>query len=165
MTNCQSIKYRSDSNNISSIRMEIEKPKATVMIFRTGKINCLGAKSEEDSKRAIKIAEKKIKKIGYNVELNNFRIVNIVATCQLNFDIRLLEIYQTLFNTKSNRCNYESAVFPGLIYHMNNPEITLIIFCEGKINFVGAKNRTVISDALNKIYPLLLKNKRNLTLK
>ena len=48
---------------------------------------------------------------------------------------------------------------------MNNPEITLIIFCEGKINFVGAKNRTVISDALNKIYPLLLKNKRNLTLK
>ena len=145
--------------------MQIKKPKATVTIFRTGKINCFGAKSEEDSKSAIKIAEKNIKKIGYNVELNNFRIVNIVATCQLNFDIRLLEIYQTLFNTKSNRCNYESAVFPGLIYHMNNPEITLLIFCGGKINFVGAKNRTVISDALNKIYPLLLKNKRNLTLK
>ena len=165
LPNCESIKYRSDSNNISSIKMKIEKPKATVMILKTWKINCFGAKSEEDSKRAIKIAEKNIKKIGYNVELNNFRIVNIVATCQLNFDIRLLEIYQTLFNTKTNRCNYESDVFPGLIYHMNNPEITLLIFCGGKINFVGAKNTTVISDELNKIYPLLLKNKRNLTLK
>ena len=47
LPNCESIKYRSDSNNISSIKMKIEKPKATVTIFRTGKINCFGAKSEE----------------------------------------------------------------------------------------------------------------------
>ena len=52
LPNSVSIKYRSNSNNINSIKMQIKKPKATVMILKTGKINCFGAKSEEDSKKA-----------------------------------------------------------------------------------------------------------------
>ena len=44
---------------------------------------------------------------------------------------------------------------------MNNPTITLLIFSAGKINMVGAKKSSDISDAFNKIYPLLLKHKNN----
>jgi len=59
-------------------------------------------------------------------------------------------------------CHYESEVFPGLIYHMRNPELTILIFQSGKMNFVGAKNKDDIFDALKKIYPLLCKFKNDL---
>ena len=38
---------------------------------------------------------------------------------------------------------------------MRKPELTVVVFKSGKINFVGAKNQEDIFDALQKIYPLL----------
>ena len=61
-------------------------------------------------------------------------------------------------------CHYEPEVFPGLIYHMTKPELTLLIFQSGKMNFVGAKNKDDIYEALQKIYPLLCKFKNELVI-
>ena len=160
VTNCIAKNKKSKPNEISSVKMSIKEPKATVMIFQTGKMNCFGAKSEEESRQAIRIAVKKIKKIGYGVYERNFRIVNITASFEVNFEIKLTKLAQTLSNIKG-KCSFDSEIFPGLIYHMKNPEITLLIFSVGKINMVGAKKSSDISDAFNKIYPLLLKHKKN----
>ena len=132
-------------------------------------MNCFGAKNETDSKKAIDLIVKEIEKLGYNVELKNFKIVNIAATCELNFEIKLSILNSTLSKSTSknlvdnnnNKCLYDCTIFPGLIYHMNNPKITFIIFYGGKINFVGAKNRDEINDAFKKIHPLLLKHKQS----
>ena len=168
--NCIAKNKKSEPNEIWFVKMSIKEPNATVMIFKTGKIKCFGAKSEEESKQAINIAVKKIKKIGYGVYLKNFSIVNITAICEVNFEIKLTKLAITLSdtNSKSNskdfkkgKCSFDCEIFPGLIYHMKNPEITLLIFSVGKINILGAKNRSDIFDALNKIYPLLLKHKNN----
>ena len=59
-------------------------------------------------------------------------------------------------------CHYEPELFPGLIYHMRKPELTLLVFKSGKMNFVGAKNKDDIFEALKKIYPLLYKFKNDL---
>ena len=40
---------------------------------------------------------------------------------------------------------------------MNNPQLTLLIFSSGKINFVGAKNKNDIYEANKNIYPFLSK--------
>ena len=158
--NCIAKNKKSEPNEIWFVKMSIKEPNATVMIFKTGKIKCFGAKSEEESKQAIRIAVKKIKKIGYGVYERNFKIVNITASFEVNFEIKLTKLAQTLSNIKG-KCSFDSEIFPGLIYHMKNPEITLLIFSVGKINILGAKNRSDIFDALNKIYPLLLKHKNN----
>ena len=42
---------------------------------------------------------------------------------------------------------------------MCKPEITLLIFASGKVNFVGVKDRKDIPEALKKIYPILLNHK------
>ena len=42
---------------------------------------------------------------------------------------------------------------------MRKPELTVLIFKSGKMNFVGAKNKDDIIDALKKVYPLLYKYK------
>ena len=47
--------------------MRIKEPKTTFLIFNSGYITILGAKSEENSEKAAKIILKKIKNLGYNV--------------------------------------------------------------------------------------------------
>ena len=44
--------------------MRIRDPKTTALIFRSGKMVCTGAKSEDDSKKAAKSYAKQLKKIG-----------------------------------------------------------------------------------------------------
>ena len=46
---------------------------------------------------------------------------------------------------------YEPEIFPGLIYRMEKPKITVLIFNSGKINFVGAKKQEDITEAYKKI--------------
>ena len=154
---------------INAVIMRIKEPKTAALIFNSGVMIVLGAKDEENSKKAAKIFARSIKKLGYDVKLKNFKIVNIVATCDLKFPVKLtklsLELNAKLSNAHSlnnegkKLCNYEPDIFPGLIYHMRKPELTVLIFKSGKMNFVGAKNKDDIIDALKKVYPLLYKYK------
>ena len=48
---------------------------------------------------------------------------------------------------------------------MRNPQLTVLVFKSGKINFVGAKNRNDIFDALGKVYPLFRKYKNDIIMK
>ena len=55
--------------------MRIREPKTTALIFRSGKMVCTGAKSEDDSKKAAKSYAKQLKKIGNSaVRLTDFTI-------------------------------------------------------------------------------------------
>ena len=166
LPNCSCIK--SKSNNIRAIKKELKHPKATLLIFKTGKINCFGAQNEEDSRKAISIIAQKINFIGYNnIGIKYFRIVNIVATCKLDFEIKLSKLSNCFSLIKGKdifgkyKYIYEPEIFPGLVYYMNNPKITLLIFSRGIINFVGAKTRLEINNALRKIYPLLFMHKQS----
>jgi TATA-box binding protein (TBP) (component of TFIID and TFIIIB) len=134
---------------------------------------CLGAKNEEDSRKSAKIFAHNIKNLGYeNVKFKKFQLINIVATCDLKFPIKLTKLslklsvmpkkIQSENNDDKKSCFYNPETFPGLIYHMRAPEITLLIFKSGKVNFVGAKNNEDIFKALKKIYPLLCKYKNKL---
>ena len=160
-------------SRINAVIIRIKEPKTAALIFNSGFIIVLGAKDKEKSKEAAKIFAKQIKNLGYKVRFNNFKIVNIVATCDLGFPIKLtklnIKLNSMLSKNQSNNgkdekspCHYEPEVFPGLIYHMRKPELTLLVFKSGKMNFVGAKNKDDIFEALKKIYPLLFKYKNDL---
>jgi len=168
---CKNAEY--NPSRINAVIMRIKEPKTAALIFNSGIIIVLGARDKEKSKEASKIFAKQIKNLGYNVKFSDFKIVNIVATCDLGFPIKLTKLNTKLNsilskNQSNNKkeekspCYYEPEVFPGLIYHMRKPELTLLIFQSGKMNFVGAKNKDDIFDALKKIYPLLCKFKNDL---
>ena len=170
---CRNSEY--NPSRINAVIMRIKEPKAAALIFNSGIIIVLGARDKEKSKQAAKIFAKQIKNLGYEVKFSDFNIVNIVATCDLGFPIKLtqlnIKINKLLSKNKSTNdedekspCHYEPEVFPGLIYHMTKPELTLLIFQSGKMNFVGAKNKDDIYEALQKIYPLLCKFKNQLVM-
>ena len=85
----------------------------------------------------------------------------------MNFWVKLSQLNADLANRLSKirqeqRVCYDPENFPGLIYHMGNPKLCILIFDSGKINFVGAKNRDDIYKALKNIYPLVKKYKNEI---
>jgi len=143
----------------AAVIMRIREPKTTALIFASGKMVCTGARNEDDSRKASKQYAKIIKKLGFNVKFSEFKIQNIVGSCDVKFPIRL----EGLASEHSAFCNYEPEMFPGLIYRMMRPKIVLLIFVSGKIVLTGAKEREDIFKAFETIYTVLLKYKKKET--
>ena len=149
------------------VEIRIKEPKSIVFIYSKGKLICLGAKSIEDSEKTARKYCNEIKSLGYNTKFNDFKIVNIVATCDVKFPILLTKLkekeYQRL-KTNNIILNYDPEIYPGLRIHLKNPEVALTIFGSGKINFTGAKKLEDIKKAFELLYPLIYKykNKDNL---
>lgn len=141
---------------INALVIRIKKPKTAALVFSNGKMVVVGADNEDDSKQAAKIYAKNIKSLGYNdIKFKNFKIENVVASCDANFQIQLTKLSLKLKLINNKNCSYEPDIFPGLIYHMQDPKICLLIFKSGKLVFVGAKQRNDIYSAFEKIFPLL----------
>ena len=139
----------------AAVIMRIKEPKTTALIFASGKMVCTGARSEEDSRKAARQYAKIIQRLGYEVRFSEFKIQNIVGSCDVKFKISLEGL-----STAEKSCSYEPEIFPGLIYKMKEPRIVLLIFVSGKIVLTGAKERKEIFDAFRNIYPVLQKYKR-----
>ncbi|XP_028948203.1 TATA-box-binding protein 1 isoform X1 [Malus sylvestris] len=154
----------------AAVIMRIREPKTTALIFASGKMVCTGAKSEQQSKLAarkvsveclqigINIAKniviyyaRIIQKLGFNAKFKDFKIQNIVGSCDVKFPIRL----EGLAYSHGAFSSYEPELFPGLIYRMKQPKIVLLIFVSGKIVITGAKVRDDTYKAFENIYPVL----------
>ncbi|KAL6257082.1 hypothetical protein P5V15_012015 [Pogonomyrmex californicus] len=113
--------------------MRIQNPRATALIFRSGKLVCTGARSEDDSLLAAKKFARIIQKLGFPVKFSCFKIQNIVATCDLKFPIKL----ENLNHMHGQFSSYEPELYPGLTYRMVVPRVVLLIFVNGKIVLTG----------------------------
>ncbi|KAI4350375.1 hypothetical protein L6164_004836 [Bauhinia variegata] len=133
----------------SAVIMRIREPKTTALIFSSGKLVCTGAKSEQLSKLAARKFARIIQKLGYPAQ---FKIQNMVGSCDLKFPLRL----ESLACAHGAFSSYEPELFPGLIYRMKQPKIVLLVFVSGKIVLTGAKvARDEINLAFENIYPVL----------
>src|SRR6478609_8446779 len=68
--------------------MRIRDPKTTALIFASGKMVVTGAKSEDDSKLAARKYARIIQKLGFQAKFTDFKIQNIVGSCDVKFPIR-----------------------------------------------------------------------------
>ncbi|CAG9135283.1 unnamed protein product [Plutella xylostella] len=137
--------------------MKILEPRATALVFRSGKIVCTGARNEHDSYLAARKFARIIHKLGFPVKFLDFKIQNFIATADLRFPVRL----EALQQAHGQFTSYEPELFPGLVYRMVRPRVVLLIFVNGKIVFTGGKNRNEICEALDIIYPILRSYRKN----
>eukprot|EP00088_Acartia_fossae_P011927 TRINITY_DN16082_c0_g2_i1.p1 TRINITY_DN16082_c0_g2~~TRINITY_DN16082_c0_g2_i1.p1 ORF type:complete len:301 (-),score=49.51 TRINITY_DN16082_c0_g2_i1:120-1022(-) len=135
----------------AAVIMRIRDPRTTALIFSSGKMVCTGAKSEEESRLAARKYARIIQKLGFPTKFRDFKIQNMVGSCDVKFPIRL----EGLVLTHSQFSSYEPELFPGLIYRMVKPRIVLLIFVSGKVVLTGAKVRQEIYEAFENIYPIL----------
>jgi len=127
--------------------LRMKDPKAAALIFSSGKIVCTGAKSPKDSKLVVAKIVKKMRGIGIRVPSNyTVRLENIVASAKLDRELNLDEIAFTLENTE-----YEPEQFPGLVYRMDDPKVTFLLFGSGKIICTGGRSITDVERAVAKL--------------
>ena len=126
--------------------MRIEKPRATILIFSTGKMVVTGLRKAAEAPRVVEKVVKNIKKAGIKVSNPEITIQNIVASGDLhtNIDLNMAAIVMEY-------AMYEPEVFPGLIYRMQDPKTVFLIFSTGRIVCTGAKNPDEVREAVIKI--------------
>ncbi|ODS37165.1 hypothetical protein BEH94_02710 [Candidatus Altiarchaeales archaeon WOR_SM1_SCG] len=114
---------------------KIPKPKTAMLIFRTGKIICSGARSHDYVEGATeKLIE--ILKLGgvFIKEKPIIEVQNIVASAQMDFKVNLEVAALDCEGTE-----YEPEQFPGLVLRLTDPKTVMLIFRSGKMIITGAK--------------------------
>jgi len=124
-----------------------KEPKAAALVFSSGKIVCTGAKSPSDAKLVISKIVQKMNKLGFRIPLSyRVQLENIVASAKLDRELNLDVIAFSLPNTE-----YEPEQFPGLVYRMDDPKVTFLLFGSGKIICTGGKSIQDVKKAVSRI--------------
>src|SRR5881296_2682201 len=127
----------------------IKEPKTAILLFRSGKVVCTGAKSLENVKTAIDLVAKQIEAAGIPIKKNpEIEVQNIVATSDLGAQIDLNAVAITL---GLGSVEYEPEQFPGLVYRIDEPKVVLLMFGSGKVVCTGARKPADVEKAVEKI--------------
>jgi len=129
----------------------IKTPKTATLVFRTGKMVCTGAKSEDMSRKAVKTVVQKLRKGGIKIKKDaTVTIQNIVASINLGGKISLEQAARTL-----PRSMYEPEQFPGLIHRMLDPKTVILLFASGKLVCTGGKTEKDVFRSVNNLHSML----------
>ncbi len=130
---------------------KLKNPKTATLLFRTGKMVCTGAKSEELARKAVKKVVQLLRKRKIKIKKEaTVKIQNIVASINLGGRVHLEEAARSL-----PRSMYEPEQFPGLIHRMLDPKTVILIFSSGKLVCTGAKTEKDVYRSVNNLHSLL----------
>ncbi len=129
----------------------LTKPKTATLIFRTGKMVCTGAKSEEMAVKAVNTVVQMLRKSKVKIKKDAvITVQNMVASINLGGKIHLEKAARTLA-----RSMYEPEQFPGLIHRMVDPKTVILLFASGKLVCTGAKNESDVYRSVHNLHALL----------
>ena len=129
----------------------LTNPKTATLIFRTGKMVCTGAKSEELSIAAVNMVVQKLRKAKIKIKTDAIiSVQNIVSSINLGGKIHLEEAAKTL-----PRSMYEPEQFPGLIHRMVDPKTVILLFASGKLVCTGAKKEAEVYRSVHNLHAIL----------
>ena len=129
----------------------LNSPRTATLIFRTGKMVCTGAKSEELAIKAVNTVVQKLRKEKIKIKKDAvITIQNIVAAINLGGKIHLERAAKTL-----PRSMYEPEQFPGLIHRMLEPKTVILLFASGKLVCTGAKKESDVYRSVHNLHSLL----------
>ena len=127
--------------------MRVVDPKATILIFSTGKMVVTGLREAAEAEAVVDNVIKKMKQAKVDIKSAPvITIQNIVASGDLHVAIDLNEASIVMENAM-----YEPEVFPGLIYRMEEPKTVFLLFSTGRIVCTGAKTKEIVGQAVEKL--------------
>ncbi|MEM1965991.1 MAG: hypothetical protein QXH12_07745 [Candidatus Caldarchaeum sp.] len=116
-----------------------------VLMFRTGRLVCVGARSWEESVNTLVKTVAKLREAGLVDDVQPVvNVENVVASFDLHRPVDIEKLSETLENMM-----YEPLIFPALIYWPRNPKVSLTVFSSGKGICAGAKNLEEVHRAVN----------------
>ena len=127
--------------------LRVKKPKSAVLVFSSGNLVCTGTKSIGQVKQVIAQVIKQLRRINVRVtEKPKVNVQNIVASGSINMALNLNLLALELQNTE-----YEPEQFPGLVYKLEEPTATFLLFSNGKLVCTGTKNKGQLEDSMKQL--------------
>ncbi len=127
--------------------LRIKEPKSAVLVFSSGNLVCTGTKSVSQVKDVVQQVIKQLKKVGVNVKIvPKIKVQNIVASGAMDLDLNLNTLALELENTE-----YEPEQFPGLVYKLEDPTATFLLFSNGKLVCTGTKSKAQLTDSMEQL--------------
>ncbi len=112
-------------------------PKATVIMFSTGKMTSIGAKSEKEGRLAIDTTVRELNK--YFTRPPKYRQItteNLIAVGRLTDTIDLTKVVMSISPVR-----YEPTVYPAAI-HKFAPHASILIYRTGNLIYSGARSES-----------------------
>lgn len=127
--------------------LRLGKPRATLLIFSTGKVVCTGMRRAKDLPSVIVLLKENLKQCKIKINSVESKVQNIVASGNINalIDLNMAAVVM-------EHSMYEPEVFPGLIYRMQDPKTVFLVFSTGKVVCTGAKSKEQVGEAVEKLY-------------
>ena len=127
--------------------LRVAKPKSAVLVFSSGNLVCTGTKSTAQVREVIQQVIKQLAKIGVKItDKPKITVQNIVASGSIELTLNLNLLALELENTE-----YEPEQFPGLVYKLEEPTATFLLFSNGKLVCTGTKNRAQLEDSMGQL--------------
>ena len=126
----------------------MKHPKATILIFSSGKMVLTGIRLPKHIPIVVEKIRNKIEGADITLDMKPLiKVENIVVRgdfhTQINLDLTSLAL---------NRAIYEPEVFPGLIYKVTEPDkICFLIFSSGRIICTGANKENIIKREVKRL--------------
>jgi len=147
------VEYRPEQ--FPGLIFRLKKPKATNLVFASGKIICTGTRSEKEAGKALGNLLNMLRDGGILITGKpEIKVTNIVASANLGGTIDLLQFYESERNMRG-RIMYEPDQFPGMIYRTEDPRTVILLFSTGKLVCTGATKEEDAHRAINKLHQRL----------
>ncbi|MFA5077453.1 MAG: TATA-box-binding protein [Candidatus Micrarchaeia archaeon] len=133
--------------------LKFKEPKASLLLFKNGKVVCVGCKDEETIAKTLDKTVKLLKPYAKKILTNKkptFVVTNIVASADLKMP---LDLFAIAYKVKD--VEYEPEQFPGAILKFKEPRVSMLLFKNGKVICAGATSKKQIKDTLVKAKALL----------
>jgi transcription initiation factor TFIID TATA-box-binding protein len=139
-------------SKFSGLVLRMVFPKASVLIFESGKLVCTGTKSKEQSIRAVQSVVSRLASHGIDLgeKEPEIEVQNMVASVNLKGVINLEKCAKIL-----PKSMYEPEQFPALIYRMNDSSVVMLVFGSGKLVCTGNKTKEEIFEAVGSFHSIL----------
>ncbi len=137
--------------------LKFNEPKSTLLIFKNGKVVCVGCMNKKIIEKALKKAHTLLTPFAKTIYKKNYsyEITNMVAYASLDLDLNLFDLALGIDDIE-----YEPEQFPGAILKLKKPNVSLLVFKNGKIIVAGARNKEEIEKSLEKVNKMLKKFSR-----
>lgn len=135
----------------------MQSPKATCLLFNTGRGVCAGTKSRECALLAVTQLVSMIQRAGFFYgRVRDFKVRNLVASSRCDFTIDL----QKMCSSISSHCTYHAGLFPGLRFKPGidgNKRQALLLYRNGGVVITGNSSIEECKALWNKAYKIVLR--------
>jgi len=151
-----------DPHRFAAAICHMQSPKATCLLFNTGRGVCAGTKSRESAFFAVTQLISMIQRAGvFFGHVREFKVRNLVASSRCPFTVDL----QRMATAISSHCTYHAGLFPGLRFKPGidgNKRQALLIYRNGGTVITGNSSVSECKDLWAKVYDIICQYRTNM---